>query len=195
MKKEDQRQFTLSLPEERALIARAPSDPGAMETICRLYEPLVLRAAHQPHLSTLREDAESVARLALVKAVCDYDPSQNVPFAAFALRRVLGEVRPFFRQERRRWEHEFLPTETEDDETPSFWERTAVQPDSSEKVGLRELLTSAIRSLSPQERRVIHALLLDIPQKLIASRLGISSQAVGKYKKIAFQKLREFLKG
>ena len=79
---------------ERTLLAAAQAgDSAAMMRLLEQYEPLLRRAAGQPHLRTLREDALAEGTVSFVRAVHDYDLSQSVPFAGFVKARVYGDLR------------------------------------------------------------------------------------------------------
>ncbi len=182
----------LGLTEENRLIARAQGDGEAMAEICQRYEPLILRAAHQPHLATVREDAESAARLALVEAVRGFDPALGVPFAAYARRKVFGDVRTFFRRERSKWQHEYVPVDTTEDEL-SFWDAVADPRDPMGQAELKDMLRTALGLLTDKERAVLLLLHRDLTQTQIAKTLGIATQTVAKRKKTALQKMRAVL--
>ena len=182
----------LSLADENRLIERAQADGNAMAEICGRYEPLILRAAHQPHLATVREEAESVARLSLVEAVRCFDPRLGVPFAAYARRKVFGDVRTFFRRERSKWQHEYVPVDTTEDEL-SFWDAVADPRDPMGQAELKDMLRTALGLLTDKERAVLLLLHRDLTQTQIAKTLGIATQTVAKRKKTALQKMRTVL--
>lgn len=182
----------LGLAEENRLIERAQENAGAMAEICGRYEPLILHAAHQPHLTTVREDAESVARLALVEAVRCFDPALGIPFAAYARRKVFGDVRTFFRRERSKWQHEYVPVDTSEDEL-SFWDAVADPHDPMGQAELKDMLRTALSLLTDKERAVLLLLHRDLTQTQIAKILGIATQTVAKRKKTALQKMRTVL--
>lgn len=181
----------LGLAEENRLIARAQGDGEAMAEICGRYEPLILRAAHQPHLATVREDAESAARLALVEAVRGFDPALGVPFAAYARRKVFGDVRTFFRRERSKWQHEYVPVDTTEDEL-SFWDAVADPRDPMGQAELKDMLRTALGLLTDKERAVLLLLHRDLTQTQIAKTLGIATQTVAKRKKRRSKKCAPF---
>jgi RNA polymerase sigma-B factor len=72
--------------------------PRAREEIVRRYLPLAQRLASRyrnPHEP--QEDLEQVAGLALLGAVHRFDPERGLPFAAFAVPTILGELKKHFR--------------------------------------------------------------------------------------------------
>ena len=182
----------LSLEEETALIRRAGAgDNGALEFMMDKYEPLALRAAHQPHLSTVREDAESEARISLLRALKEFDPSLGIPFAGYAKRRVFGDVRTFFRRERSKWQREVVPFETEDGD--SFWENLSGTWEPAAEVDFRETLEKCMEELTEREREVVRCLSFEgMSLTDIARQLGVSPQAVAKRKRKALAKLKKY---
>ena len=183
----------LDLAEENLLIARARRDADAMAEICGRYEPLALRAAHQQHLATVREEAESVAHLALVEAVRGFDAGLGIPFAAFAREKVYGDVRTFFRRECSKWRHEYVPVDRGEDEL-SFWDCVADPQDAAGQTELRDDMHAALARLTDKERAVVLLLLQEnLTQTQIAQVLGIAVPTVAKRKKTAFRKLRAVL--
>ena len=159
-----------------------------MEQIYNRYQPLILRAAHQPHLATLRDDAESEAMLSLLEAVHTYDPSTGVPFAAYAKRKIFGDVRTFFRRERSRWQSEFVPYETEDG--GSVWEELADPAREMEEVEVKAVLRHALSQLPLREREIIECLLSErMTTAELAERYGVVFQTISKWKQKALKRI------
>jgi RNA polymerase sigma-B factor len=83
-------------PEQKLWLRR--EDPAAREELVHRHLALAERLAtryrnpHEPF-----EDLLQVARLALVHAVDRFDPGREIPFAAFAVPTVLGELKKHFR--------------------------------------------------------------------------------------------------
>ncbi len=188
----------LTLKEENELIRRAAAgDKAAMAQICKLYLPLMLRAAHQPHLSTVREDAECEAMLSLTEAVHAYNPAMGVPFAAYAKRKVYGDIRTFFRRERAKWQTEFVPFD--DAEGDSIWDTLADPGADIELVELRDAVERSLAELPERERELLKCLLTeDVSQTELAKRYGVVFQTITKWKQKAAARLphlRKMLKG
>ncbi len=176
----------------------AAGDSEAMERIRAQYWPLVLRAAHQQHLATVREDAEGVAALSLVEAVHSYDRTSDVPFAAYAKVKLFGDMRTFFRRERAKWEREFVPIDTE--EGNSFWEQFPEPEGKLDEMELGSDLEKALSELAPEEREVVVECLIygRKTQKELALRDGVSFQCITRRRRRAVRKLdglRRMLRG
>ena len=88
------------------LAAAQAGDSAAMMQLVEQYEPLLRRAAGQPHLLTLREDALAEGYVSFVRAVHDYDAASGVPFAGFVKARVCGDLRTLFRRTCKVWQRE-----------------------------------------------------------------------------------------
>ncbi len=193
-----QKKCQLTLKEENDLIRRAArGERAAMARICDLYLPLMLRAAHQPHLATIREDAESEAMMSLVEAVHQYDPTLGVPFAAYAKRKVFGDIRTFFRRERAKWQAEFVPSEGAEGE--SLWETLPDAGREMELMELKDAVDRALAELPQREREVLECILSgSMTQTELAKRCGVSFQTISKWKQKAASRLphlRRVLKG
>ena len=192
--KMDVPQGTLSLAEEAALLRRAAEgDEEAMEMMLRKYAPLAMRAAHQPHLASIREDAEAEAMLSLVEAIRSYDPGRGVPFAGYARRKVTGDVRTFFRRERIRWEQSVVPFDGEDGE--SYWDSVPDERNGILDYEDAELVRAALACLSREEHGfLLRAMDPADSQAALARELGITRQAVAKRKKCLIEKIRRHLR-
>ena len=174
--------------EQELLRHAAEGDKQAMEELCRQYRPLVLHAAHQPHLATVREDAESEAMLSLIEAIHAYDPTVGAPFAAYAKRKVFGDIRTYFRRERAKWQSEFVPSETEDG--GSVWEEFADTSRDMEEAEMGDIIRHALSQLSPKERDTIECLLTErMTQVELAQKHGVAFQTITKWKQKAAKKL------
>ena len=180
----------LTREQEAELLRRAANgDKDAGERIRIQYWPLVLRAAHQLHLGTLREEAESVAALSLVEAMSLYDPTAGVPFAAYAKTKIFGDVRTYFRRERSRWNREVVPFDTE--EGDSFWDQIADTDREMEVSELKSVVETELSKLTPQERELVEECLIYVrkTQKELAIREGVSFQSITRRRKRAVRKL------
>ena len=180
----------LTMEEEAELLQRAANgDKEAGERIRIQYWPLVLRASHQLHLETLREEAESVAALSLVEAMNSYDAGTGVPFAAYAKTKVFGDVRSFFRRERIRWNREIVPFDTE--EGDSFWDRFEDPGRELEGLELKSVLEEELSKLTPRDREMVEECLIygRKTQAELAIQYGVSFQNSTKRRKRAVRKL------
>lgn len=83
-------------PED--LFERLPEDPQARDLLVERFRPLAESlarryAAHGEHL----EDLIQVASVGLIKAIDRFEPARGVPFPAFAVPTILGELKRHFR--------------------------------------------------------------------------------------------------
>ena len=184
----------LAIDEERALLAAAQAgDSTAMMQLLMQYEPLLRRAAGQPHLASIREDALAEGYVSFVRAVHDYDLSQGVPFAGFVKARVYGDLRTLFRRTCKVWQREAAVDERREE---PFWD---LIEDPSAAAAMTRLerqaaLVPALRALTPRERDVVQLLYRDErTQKETAAALGITQQAVAATKRRALAKMRQVL--
>ncbi len=196
--KTSQRKCTLTLEKENALICKAAAgDRTAMTQIFQQYLPLILRAAHQPHLATVREDAESEAMMSLAEAVHSYDPARGIPFAAYAKRKVFGDIRTFFRRERAKWQAEFVPAEGTEGE--SLWDTLPDSGQDMELLELQDALDRALAELPEKERHVLECIISGrMTQTELARHCGVAFQTITKWKQKAAARLphlRRLLKG
>lgn len=179
---------------ERTLLAAAQAgDSAAMMRLLEQYEPLLRRAAGQPHLRTLREDALAEGTVSFVRAVHDYDLSQSVPFAGFVKARVYGDLRTLFRRTAKIWQREAAVDERREE---PFWElvEDPAAADAMTRLERQAALVPALRALTPREREVVQLLYRDErTQKEAAAALGITQQAVAGAKRRALAKMRQVL--
>ena len=83
------------------------------------------------------------------EAVCDYDPSRNVPLAAFIYRRVIAGALTRYRQE---WSYTLHSVCQADDEK---LERASIAADLLYPPAVRELLRYALMRLTEPQRKLI----------------------------------------
>lgn len=192
--KETKNTNLVPLADEAECIAAAKQgDSAAMLRLVTQYEPLLRRAAAQPHLRALHDDALAEGYVSLVRAVRDYDAARGVPFAAFAKRRVYADLLTLFRRNLRVWQREATVDERREE---PFWD--LIEDEGAEKDLTRyerqAELVAALRQLTERERAVLTLLYRDeCTQKEAAARLGICQQAVASTKKRALTKLRHMI--
>ena len=77
---------------------RKHGDERAREQIVRQFMPLAISLVKRyRHTTEPVEDLVQVAALALVKAVDGFDTERGLPFTAYAIPTILGELRRYFR--------------------------------------------------------------------------------------------------
>ena len=179
------------MTDQKKIIAAAQGDSQAMLQLFTQYQGLLQKAAHQPHLRTIAEDALSQARLSFYKAILTYDESRQIPFAGYAKAMVYGDLRTLFKHERRYWQRELLPTDTGDESTAA---ESADPRDPTEAFLTTSTLTTAISQL-PQRQQQLLCLLYqeDKTQKEAAAWLGITQQAAAALKVRALKRLHHLL--
>jgi RNA polymerase sigma factor (sigma-70 family) len=122
-------------------------------------------------------------------AVCDYDPSRNVPLPAFVYRRVIASSLTRYRQE---WSYTLHSVCQADEEK---LERASIAHDSLYSPGGSELLRYALVRLTEPQRQLIRRLFWDgYTETEVAQSLGISHQAVSRRKRAVLQLISARLK-
>ncbi|MBR1884814.1 MAG: sigma-70 family RNA polymerase sigma factor [Schwartzia sp.] len=179
------------------LVRRAQTgDKMAKTMLLETFRPLICRAGRRPHLATVREDAEQEAALAFLWAMANFDELRGVPFAGFAKAMVFGRVRTFFQHERRKWQREILPVETEDEngEKTGFFEGVADERDEIGAFEEREAFRAALSSLPEREQKILTLYYeKGLPLRAIGARLGMTDKHVSVVKARAMKKLRATL--
>lgn len=181
---------------EDAVIARAAAgDAAALEEMHGRYRGLVVRASRASYLrsAALAADAESIAALAFLEALHDYDPQHGAPFAGFVRSRIHMALYGAFRRERRLWDREAHPDR--DDRAGDAWERIAPAAHPTEaadrRLLVREILARVIHRLTAREKEVLSLhYFRDLTLRRIAALLGTSANAVSKTKANLLRKLR-----
>ena len=176
--------------------AAAQGDPKALTELFQNYEGMFQKAAHQPHLRCIAEEALGEARLSFLEAVRSYDPALGVPFPGYAKAKVYGDLRTLFKRERRRWQRELLPsTAAQDDgEAISFWDSLAAPGNLQEEILQHELLLQSLQKLPRRQQKLLHLLFFEErTQKEAAALLGISQQAAASMKARALKNLHASL--
>lgn len=190
----EKRRGKLSFSEENCLLRAArQGDSQAVMRLLLQYEPLLLRAAHQPHLLSLADDALAQGYVSFVEAVQRYEEARQVPFAAFVRDKIYGDLHTLFRRTCRRWQREKQLAPPGEGEEARGVPETGV-PDFSGRLADRAELLWAMQHLTGREREVLQLVCLeDRTQREAALRLGVSQQAVAKARKRALEKLRRIL--
>jgi RNA polymerase sigma-B factor len=76
----------------------AECDPALLDLLVRHHLPLVTRLARRYERATQPlEDLEQVGALGLVKALERFDPGRGLPFAAYAIPTIVGEIKRHLR--------------------------------------------------------------------------------------------------
>ena len=185
----------LTKDAEDALIRRAVrGECGAMHEICARYRGLILSEARASYLrnAALAPEAESIASLAFLEALHDYDPGHGAPFAALAKSRVHGALYTAFRRARRDWMHTCHP---EQDGTGDCWAHCGGTTRPTEAADLRlfvhDILRHAMQRLTEREKAVLSLhFFRDLTLCRIASLLKTSPNAISKCKANLVRKLR-----
>ena len=186
----------LTKAEEDAVIARAVrGEAQAMAEMYGRYRGLIVNESHATYLRSpdLASEAESIAILALIEALHDYDPKHGAPFAGFVKARVHHALYTEFRRERRLWERTCHPEQSA--EGRDVWERCGGTEDMAERADLRLLVRGILRSvmhrLTEREKEILSLhYFRDLTLRRIAVLLGTSASAISKSKANLLRKLR-----
>src|SRR5215211_7837043 len=85
-------------PESLLRRYAAERDPAVLERLVLHHLPLITRLARRyERAAQPLEDLEQVGALGLVKAIERFDPDRGLPFAAYAIPTVLGEIKRHLR--------------------------------------------------------------------------------------------------
>ena len=185
----------LTKAEEDAVIARAVrGEAGAMVEMHARYRGLIVNESQASYLrnAALAADAESIALLAFIEALHDYDPKHGAPFAGFAKGRVHHALYTEFRRERRLWERTCHPEQSA--EGRDAWERCGGTEDMAAvdlRLLVRGILHSVMHRLTEREKEILSLhYYRDLTLRRIAVLLGTSASAVSKSKANLLKKLR-----
>ena len=163
-----------------------------MAELFKGYEGLLVRAARQPHLTRLADEAMSTAQESFLLAIQSFDASLKIPFPAYAKAKIYGDLRTLFKRYKRQWEREVYPAENADGS--SFWETVEAAGDAFTEKENKDTVRSLLSLLTPQQRTLLSLLYFkDCTQKAAAAKLGITQQAAAAMKKRALGKLREHM--
>ena len=186
----------LTKAEEDAVIARAVrGEAQAMAEMYGRYRGLIVNESHATYLRSpdLASEAESIAILALIEALHDYDPKHGAPFAGFVKARIHHALYTEFRRTRRLWERTYHPEQYADEH--DAWERCGGVENGTERADLRLLVRGILRSvmhrLTAREKEILCLhYYRDLTLRRIAALLGTSASAISKSKANLLQKLR-----
>ena len=165
-------------------------DPQAILNLVDQFQPLLHKAARQAHLASIHEDALSQAYISFLEAVKNYNLSRNIPFAGYAKAKIYGDIRTFFKQNRRNWQRE-VSTEYETAGQPildQLFAPTADIDNSIDKIYVQTLLTQ----LPQKQKQVLYQTIIhDKTQKETALLLHLSQQSIAALQKKALNTLRK----
>lgn len=186
----------LTKAEEDVVIARAVrGEAQAMAEMYGRYRGLIVNESHATYLRSpdLASEAESIAILALIEALHDYDPKHGAPFAGFVKARIHHALYTEFRRTRRLWERTYHPEQYADEH--DAWERCGGVENGTERADLRLLVRGILRSvmhrLTAREKEILCLhYYRDLTLRRIAALLGTSASAISKSKANLLQKLR-----
>ena len=187
----------LTKAEEDAVIARAVrGEAQAMAEMYGRYRGLIVNESHATYLRSpdLASEAESIAILALIEALHDYDPKHGAPFAGFVKARIHHALYTEFRRTRRLWERTYHPEQYADEH--DAWERCGGVENGTERADLRLLVRGILRSvmhrLTAREKEILCLhYYRDLTLRRVAAVLGTSASAISKSKANLLRKLRE----
>lgn len=156
-------------------------DETAAAMLIQQYQGLLCKAAAQPHLKGLNDDAYGEACICFYKAVMDYDPSRGTPFSGYARSRVYAGVHNVFRRQLRIWQNETALTSGggDDDDSPNSGAENIAEPaDMEYSVVVKLTLDTIIQSLPlPQQQVAIEIFINGSTLSETARTLNISVQA------------------
>lgn len=81
-------------------------DENALSTLCKKYEPLILKYAKNSHVATLGEDVKSELWLIFLEAVYKYTPTKGIPVAGYLQSAIKYGQWNLFKKYRKQWQHE-----------------------------------------------------------------------------------------
>lgn len=137
-------------------------------------------------ISDWRNEMRAEAACAAWQAVCDYDPSLNVPFSIFARQRVLTSTLTRYRQE---WAYAFRSAQEHDPESSDsklLGSTTSKVFDHWQEHGLARLS-------KPDLWLVEQLFLRDRTEADVAAQIGITQPAISKRKRAIVMQLRRYI--
>lgn len=155
-------------------------DEAAAAILIKQYQGLLCKAAAQPHLKGLNDDAYGEACICFYKAVMEYDASRGTPFSGYARSKVYAGVHNVFRRQLRIWQNEtaLCPGGDDDDSGNSGAENIAEPADMEYSVVVKLTLDTILQSLPlPQQQVAIEIFINGSSLSETARTLNISVQA------------------
>ena len=192
----------LSKEAEDALVARAARQDGAaMTELLERYEGLIARSVRHIFRCSpeLWQDARSVAVIAFIQAVRDYEAAPQSHFATLARSRVRTALVDMLRHERHEAEHAAVhPEQMELD--GDCWELIggvdAAEHGPEQIAVSHDIVARAMHMLTDRERELLQLIYLcDMTQDDICARLQVSAASLSRTKKRLLKKLRRTLNG
>ena len=171
----------------------AHGEQAATDELCASFQGMLINACHalSPHAKD--EDLLAEAEIAFLDAIASYDARREVPFPAYAKRKVWGSLATYLRRERK-----YLGREVRQIEAEGDWIADNV-PDERNGIrdaGMRLDLAAALRRLSPRERRLLRLSVWEgCTLREAAAELGITHQWASQLRRGALAKLRAMLAG
>jgi RNA polymerase sigma-B factor len=170
--------------------------PAARHELIERHLPLVRAVARRfAGRDEPLEDLVQVGTIGLIKAIDRYDARRGVALGAYAMPAIAGEIRHHLRDRS-------APVRVPRRLQKAGVRVTAVTLDSVAERGAdphadmpeRLALGSALRSLPPRERRLLHLRFVeDLSQSQIAARTGLSQVHVSRTLRLALGRLRDQL--
>ena len=164
------------------------------------YMPLArAAAARHAHTPELREELTQVGALGLVAAASRFDPSRQVPFAAFAGVTVEGEVRRYLRDRASVVRVPRRERATARPPAPLPLSEAERRPDVAaadelDECELRALLRRGLEALPAREREAIGLRYLgDLTQREVARSMRISQSQASRLLAAGLERLRHEL--
>jgi len=186
-----------AIPEDRPAAVK----DGALDPLDRFRAELPQAMAIASGFTNIpgvdQDEIRQSARLALADAARKFDAERGNPFSAYAGVAVRNRLRALYRKEAIRRERFPLSLDetvreneletrgdfAEDTETPSAVDGVALSEG-------RRILESTISELPDRMQQVVRAFYANERDTETADRLGITKQAVGNLKRVAFERLR-----
>ena len=186
-----------AIPEDRPAAAK----DGALDPLDRfkgeLPQALAIASGYSNIPGVDQDEIRQSARLALADAAREFDPARGKPFAAYAGVAVRNRLRSLYRKEafrRERFPVSLDETIGENNtETRGDFTADTATPSAADRAALgegRRLLESSISELPDRMQQIVRAFYANEQDTETADRLGISKQAVGNLKRVAFERLR-----
>lgn len=195
-------------PDEELLARAANGDQLAIETLLIRYKDLVRRKASAMYMAGA--DAEDVIQegmIGLFKAIRDFKPVHQVPFAAFATYCVMAQITDAVRQASRKKHRplndslslqSLIQTEEDDDLRLLDLFSESAGPDPEESLlnheDLADLQYFIQQELSPLEQQVVLMFIQNLSYQQIAVCLGCPAKKVDnalRRARLKFQRYRQ----